>query len=144
MALLGNRLTGFRFHRAAITMSETKGSFRTEVRSVDGAEAHVKIRPAGDAPLATGSLFDSPQQRDALLFYRPLGLGVDRRGRLRLTRVVRDRKAWREEPVEVVRASWGWLRRTEQSDLRLERAVRLAPVDYRWVPGETIERAGGV
>jgi hypothetical protein len=143
----GNAMTDFRFHPAAVEFSraDDNGSDLLTV-SVQGpgddgkgdALARV-LAPRGDGNGAAdtvpplGSPFRSAAEAAEFLKYCPLGLSVDLDGRyLRLAEVVRDEKAWREQPVRVIEAHWPFLRELGQDQLHLERATRVAPIDYKW------------
>jgi hypothetical protein len=143
----GNAMTDFRFHPATVELSraDDNGSelLTVSVRGTgqDGkgdALARV-LAPRGDANVAAdpmpplGSPFHSAEEAAEFLKYCPLGLSVDLDGRyLRLAEVVRDEKAWRERPVRVIEAHWPFLRALGQDQLHLERATRVAPIDYKW------------
>jgi hypothetical protein len=79
-----------------------------------------------------------------VLKYAPLGLSISKSGRrVRVAEVIRDEVQWREEPVEVEAADWSYPRSLGLRDLRLVRATRAAPIDYRWRIGRT-ERLGSI
>src|SRR6266853_1889629 len=86
----------------------------------------------------------SLEERERVLKYAPFGLSVSNSGQcLRVAEVIRDEALWREEPVEVEAADWSYPRSLGLRDLRLVRAIRVAPVDYRWRIGRT-ERLGSM
>jgi hypothetical protein len=146
----GNAMTDFRFHPAAVEMSraDDNGSELLTV-SVRGPGEDGKgdalarvLAPRGDGNGETvpplGSPFRSAAEAAEFLKYCPLGLSVDLDGRfLRLAEVVRDEKAWLERPVRVIEAHWPFLRELGQDQLQLERATRVAPIDYKWRLGRT-------
>ena len=128
----GDVLTDFRFHRAAIELKEQNGTIIAEVASKDeGGCASITVDSVGAHAPDTG-LFKDSQERERLLKYHPLGLAIGRRGELRLAEVFRDESAWRENAVAVVSARWGFFDAQEQAHLRLERATRVVPLDYKW------------
>jgi hypothetical protein len=56
---------------------------------------------------------------------------------VRVAEVIRDEALWRAQPVEVEAADWSYPRSLGLRDLRLVRATRGAPIDYRWRIGRT-------
>jgi signal transduction histidine kinase len=84
------------------------------------------------------------EERERVLKYAPFGLSVSKSGQcVRVAEVIRDEARWREEPVEVEAADWSYPRSLGLCDLRLVRATRVAPIDYRWRMGRT-ERLGSM
>ena len=99
--------------------------------------ANVLVSDSEAESIHTG-LFKDPKQRDHVLKYQPLGLAIDRRGLLRLAEVFRDEAAWQEHPVAVTECQWGFFASHQQKQIRLERATRVAPLDYQWRLGRTV------
>jgi hypothetical protein len=139
----GNLLTDFSFHRSEVELShathESADVTTLAIQSHDGAAADALVRVATldalapDPRRAPDSLFATAAEADRFLRYRPLGLSVDVDGRyLRLAEVLRDQSKWRERPVRVIEAHWKFFDALGQDDLRLERATRVDPIDYRW------------
>jgi hypothetical protein len=117
MAAMGNLMTDFRFH-----VSDIRATPATlDVVSRDGG---------GDARLRVEDLPALASPADSLLRYRPLALAPGRRG-IRVAKVERDESRWRETPVRVAEARWGFFERLGL-ETRLERAVRVDPIDYVW------------
>ena len=107
-----------------------------------------RLRKGLPLPCRLGRFSRRWQEREAVLKYRPLGLSSGRDGRLKLAEALRDEEKWREAPVEVLTAHWGFFQHLGQGDLHLERAIRVAPVDYRWrlgrwLPGASIVNGFG-
>ena len=139
MSWAGNLLTDFRFHTATIHMEQDEAGFGVRVWGSRHGEGDVDLRvDAAPGEPAAGRTFASKEVREAILRYRPLGLAVAKSGRIRLARVERDEGSWSEDPVRVVRAGWGFFAAWGGEDLRLERATRVAPLEYRWRIGETV------
>lgn len=137
-AWLGNRLTDFRFHRSAIRLesgdrSHVGAPLRVTVRTTDGlADVHLIAAEAGNVSWSPDSCFASPDEAGRFLKYRPLGISADASGRrLKLAEVERDEAAWREIPIEARETRWGFFDRLGV-EARLERATRVAPIDYVW------------
>jgi len=108
------------------------------------ALASLAVRRAASNSLAPGSPFASLEDRERVLKYALFGLSVSNSGQcLRVAEVIRDEALWREEPVEVEAADWSYPRSLGLRDLRLVRATRVAPIDYRWRIGRT-ERLGSM
>jgi len=141
---VGNRLTDFHFHAARVqfwTDYEAAWRFRVEPRTSD-ARALLAVRRVAGNSLAVGSPFASLEERERVLKYAPFGLSVSKSGHcVRVAEVIRDEALWREEPVEVEAADWSYPRSLGLRELRLLRATRVAPIDYRWRIGRT-ERLG--
>jgi hypothetical protein len=127
MSLGGNVLTDFRFHPADITF----GSDQMTVQSRDGCgDASVKIIGDCDDVLTSGSCFESMDECARVLTYQPNGLACDRNG-LRVAQVIRDEARWRETPVRV-EARFAFLDEIAPGAFHLERAMRVAPIEYIW------------
>jgi hypothetical protein len=144
--VIGNRLTDFHFHAARIRFSnKDEAAWRLRVEPTAGdALASLAVRRAASNSLAPGSPFASLEERERVLKYAPFGLSVSNSGRcLRVAEVIRDEALWREESVEVEAADWTYPRSLGLRDLRLVRATRVAPIDYRWRIGRT-ERLGSM
>src|SRR4051794_27761122 len=70
--------------------------------------------------------------------YPPV-LAIDRGGRrLKLAEVRRDDADWHEAPLKVEQARWPLLEQLGQTDMRLELASRVAPIDYVWRIGRSV------
>jgi hypothetical protein len=141
----GNVASDFRFHRADIDLRDETligGDLELHVvgRRDATADAALRVVPAGrDGPLAPGSPFRTGEQAAAFLKYRPLGLAVGpMHDRLHLAEVFRDEAHWREVPLRVVEARFPFLESLGQTDLTLERATLVAPIDYRWRLGRRV------
>jgi hypothetical protein len=144
--VIGNRLTDFHFHAARVRFSnDDEAAWRLRVEPMAGdALASLTVRRAASNSLAPGSPFASLEERERVLKYAPFGLSVSNSGQcLRVAEVIRDEALWREETVEVEAADWSYPRSLGLRDLRLERATRVAPIDYRWRIGRT-ERLGSM
>jgi uncharacterized protein DUF2071 len=144
--VIGNRLTDFHFHAARVRFSnDDEAAWRLRVEPTAGdALASLTVRRAASNSLPPGSPFASLEERERVLKYAPFGLSVSNSGQcLRVAEVIRDEALWREEPVEVEAADWSYPRSLGLCDLRLVRATRVAPIDYRWRIGRT-ERLGSM
>jgi len=132
---VGNRLTDFHFHAARVQFwNDDEAAWRLRVEPATGdAFASLAVRRAASNSLAPGSPFVSLEDRERVLKYAPFGLSVSETGQyVRVAEVIRDEALWREEPVEVEAANWSYPRSIGLRDLRLVRATRVAPIDYRW------------
>ena len=137
---VGNRLTDFHFHAARVQFwNDDEAAWRLRVEPATGdAFASLAVRRAASNSLAPGSPFVSLEDRERVLKYAPFGLSVSETGQyVRVAEVIRDEALWREEPVEVEAADWSYPRSLGLRDLRLVRATRVAPIDYRWRIGRT-------
>ena len=128
LTLFGNFVSDFRFHTADIALAASEHQVNLRVNSPDGAKAWLCAR--------TGAIRSAAS---ALLKYRPIALACDRHNRwLKLAEVARDESAWRESALDVVEAKWSFLDHLNQTDLRLESATRVAPIDYVWRLGRRV------
>jgi len=138
LSIVGNWFTDFRFHAARIHFSTTEAESCVQVRGTHNVvgDASVRLRTvARDCQLAE-SPFCSLQERERVLKYAPLSMAASQSGEfVRLAEVRRREAAWSEEPVEVVQADWAYPRSVGLEDLRLVRATRVKPIDYRWSLG---------
>ena len=74
-----------------------------------------------------------------MLKYRPVAFAPDGPARrVRLAEVFRDERRWEEKPVSVVDARFEFFETLGQDDLVLERAIMVAPLDYRWRLGRRL------
>jgi hypothetical protein len=66
-----------------------------------------------------------------------MGLAVDPSGTvLRIAKVDRDERRWRESPVKVMRCDLRYLEDRLQGEGRLVRATEVEPIDYVWTLGQ--------
>ena len=150
---LGNVFTDFRFHPARVELSNREGVLTVAVQGSGEVPDPRDGEPAGDlgdaiarvsvdrnvadsAPmLAPGSPFASAAEAERVLRYAPLGMAVDLDGRyVKLAEVIRDEAAWSERPVRVLESHFRFFDALglSRSDVELERATRVAPIEYRW------------
>jgi hypothetical protein len=157
---LGNLLTDFRFNPADVDWHNSKGLLTLAVlgRHVqpdprdgepdgDAADAIVRVAIddlAAQSP-APGSPFASAGKAERVLTYPPLGLSVDLDGRyLKLAEAIRDESAWSERTVPVIEARFRFFEALGlgRRDVQLERATRVAPIDYQWRLGRRVALVG--
>jgi uncharacterized protein YqjF (DUF2071 family) len=128
LTFFGNLVSDFRFHTTGISLAASEDEVNLRVTSADGADARLRARLAAN-----------PSEPVAMLKYRPIALSSDRRNHwLKLAEVARDEAAWRETALDVIQAEWSFLNRLDQTDLRLESATRVAPIDYVWRLGRRV------
>ena len=142
---LGNLLSDFRFHHSTISLRADDGGVTLRVRGQGDPQGDADLCVAsgqqGDPrpQLAPGSPFSSVEEAATFLKYRPLGLSsADNGRRIRLAEVFRDESGWRETPVSVTGTRWSFFENLGQSDIFLETATRVAPIDYRWRLGASV------
>jgi hypothetical protein len=158
---VGNLVTDFHIHPADVELAASNGVLTLAVRgheetpdphdgepAGDVSDAIVRVSVAGDghndaALLAPppGSPFASAEDADRVLRYQPLGLSVDLDGRyVKLAEVIRAESKWSERPVRVLEAHFRFFESLGlgEQDVQLERATRVAPVDYRWKLGRRV------
>jgi hypothetical protein len=152
---LGNVFSAFHFHPAEVEISSGHSVLTVSVRGGEaepdarcgepgGAPGDAIVRVAADgvpveAALAHGSPFASVADAERFLKYPPLGLSVDLDGRfLKLAEAIRDESKWAETPVRVIESRLRFFATLGLAprDVALERATRVAPIDYRWRLGK--------
>jgi len=139
VATTGNWMTDFRFHPARIRRRHEPAAVGYEVTNTDGADAVVCVRSCAIDRADADSCFDTPEEAARVLKYRPVAFAPDERARrVRLAEVFRDERRWEERPVSVVEARFEFLETLGQDDLVLERAIMVAPLDYRWRLGRRL------
>jgi hypothetical protein len=157
---LGNLFTDFRFHPAGVELASRDGVLTVAVQGRGERPDPRDGEPAGDAgdaiarvsvdgnigapALAPGSPFASVAEAERVLRYAPLAMSVDLDGRyLRLAEVIRDEAAWSERPVRVLESHFRFFDGLGLSkfDVQLERATRVAPIDYRCRLGRRVALA---
>jgi hypothetical protein len=107
-------------------------------------DAIVRVAADGvpvEAALAQGSPFTSVADAERFLKYPPLGLSVDLDGRyLKLAEAIRDEAKWSETPARVIESRLRFFETLglTSREVTLERATRVAPLDYRWRLGKRL------
>jgi hypothetical protein len=143
LSAMGNCLTHFRFHDAAIRLdaTETSGIATAEVLSADGkGDMSLKAATAPESGLLPGSIFSSPAERNAFLKYQPLALAPMEDGQsVELAEVMRDETDWKEEELTIHQFTSTLLAPYE---IHLELATKVAPLDYRWKLGRKMAIKG--
>jgi len=142
VALGGELVSDFRFHKATISSELTAARFQIHVDGPDPeAKAVVDADLAGSPSLREGSVFASLEEARLFLKYHPLGLAPTSDGRsLRLAEVHRDEATWRERAVVITGAELGLVSQ-KLPGAALELATWVEPVDYRWTLGRTVQLA---
>lgn len=142
VSVAGNLFTEFRFHRADIELTTSPDRFGLSVRNSDVADASLRTVAFDRHELRGDSIFASVDDAMRVLKYRPLALSSDADGKqLKLAEVFRDESRWRESPVRVIDARWGFLQHLRQSEAHLELATGVDPIDYRWRLGRRLPLA---
>jgi len=90
--------------------------------------------------LQPGSCFESAGEAASFLKYTPTSMSVHGR-KARLAEVRRDESKWSETELHVEEADWTYMKELGQRHLGLERATRVAPIDYEWHIGRTLPLA---
>ncbi len=136
----GNVASDFRFHVANISVHADEKSVTAEGRSyssrLDDAFALRGSCQVGPPELQS-SLFGNAEESLHYLKYQPLGLAVGREGELRIAEVVRDEAAWQERHFAVEHMKWNLLKSLGQHNVRLELALCVDPIAYRWRIGRS-------
>lgn len=153
IALPGDVLSDFRFHRAGLdatwdqralsarVRAGTRDRLRVTVESVHDQSAPDQAGPNQIGPeRPAGSVFGSHEQAAAFLKYQPVSLHPDGRGGFRLAEVIRDESLWRERPVRVTEWFAADLDELGADGAAIEWATRVEPIPYRWRLGR---RVGG-
>lgn len=138
MAVAGNLLTDFNFHRAKIKTRERPEALDIRIWSPD-APAQASLSRMTPPRLGPHSAFESPDEAGAFLKYKPFGISIGPSGRANVVEITRREDAWRSKLVEVVEAHWAFF---DGMDVRPEVCYEVEPIDYRWNRGRTYESAG--
>lgn len=137
MTALGNLMTDFRFHASGIRIR-----FERNLRTIeiDGADvwARASIRDEAPRALPEHSAFDTLEEADAFLKYKPYGISVDRRGRVNVVSIERDEAAWNSRLVTVEKQNWTFF---DDIPARPEICYEVAPIDYQWNRGHVYPAA---
>ena len=142
LARAGNCLSDFRFHPCRITLVADRATLFLRVKNTRDRTGEAELRASlAEVPsLPESSCFSSPSESERFLKYCPLGLSCTDGGeRLKLAEVMRDDSAWQERPIKVVKARWSFFERLRHPELVLERATRVAPIDYAWRLGRQVK-----
>lgn len=135
MAAMGNLMTDFNFHTAAVTVEERGSHVRIQVDSPD-APATADVDRGRTVELASGSPFGSVEQAAAFLKYKPAGLSAGPEGRVNVVRIVRDEAAWVGRPVSMTGGRWSFF---DGFPAEPELCTEVEPIAYRWNAGELVE-----
>lgn len=133
ICFVGNLLTSFRFHPAAVCLS-TGDHCRAAV-TANGADAWFEAEPDPQPDAPPGSCFESLDEARSFCKYQPMGLSVGR-GRLHLAEVRRHEADWRETLLKVRCADFEFLR--AHGEFALEIASLASPLEYRWRLGQSV------
>ena len=129
MSGLGNALTDFQFHPAAIAIDGNATSGRTAIRiRADGGDAEAIIDPAPPS-LPPGSPFASLDDAARFLKYEPAGIALQKDGGVNVVRITRDESKWRCRLVTAVNPCFEFF---AGRDVALELVYEMEPIEYRW------------
>lgn len=131
IGLLGNLLTDYHFHHAAIHVREGTSTRTIQVDS-PAASAYVALRPEVPVELAEYSVFDSLDEASSFLKYKPAGISLRPDGAANIVHISRDEVNWQSVPVHVETAQWDFF---AQQRARLELCFQVDPIKYRWNRG---------
>lgn len=138
----GNLVSDFKFHPAKIHLESSAQNCGLRVTSGGGGDALLKISFDANQVLSKDSCFPTYAEASHFLKYRPIGLSSDASGKqLKLAEVFRNEKDWRETPIGMIEAKWGFLERLGQNEIQLELGTRVAPIHYRWRLGRRAQLA---
>jgi hypothetical protein len=131
ITLLGNLLTDYHFHSAAIHMREGTSTRTIQVDS-PAASAYIALRPKVPVELPDYSAFASLEEASSFLKYQPAGISIRPDGSANIVHISRDEGNWQSVPVHVETAQWDFF---EQQRARLELCFQVDPIKYRWNRG---------
>ena len=142
---MGNNFSDFRFNRSRIIMDpETAVGMKwaCAVHGQAAARVRGKVVEAHEVPPSAqtrDTVFPHEEQARAFLKYTPTGVCPDASGRImRLAEVERDEHAWIEHPILLEECRFEYFAALGIEDARVERAVAVSPIDYRWRLGRTV------
>jgi len=128
MAAAGNVLTDFNFHTASISVSENSLSTEIKIGAPFG-DAYARINVTEPPALPTDSAFDTLEEAEQFLKYKPNGIAVDSSGCANVVHIVRDELAWKSKLISVEEASWAFF---EDKNVRPEICYQVEPIRYQW------------
>lgn len=139
LGTVGNWMTDFKFHPAAIDLTAGPHAYALDVVSRDG-QADATLRLAAKPPVRQpDSCFPTLEGAREFLKYQPYALaasGNPGHQHLRIAEVQRDETRWCETPVTLAEARFGFFDRLGQTELmHFELATRVEPMDYVWKLG---------
>ncbi len=138
MALSGNLLTHYRYHRAKVGMIETSARLEVQVRSDEGgaADLHVIVDRGGTAELPAGSVFSTLEE--ARRFAGPLPFTFDYEPETQsVIRVKGVRSRWDPKAVgvQVLESAFVTGAQFQGATPILSSAFLIEDVPYRWERG---------
>jgi hypothetical protein len=134
VALAGNLITDFRFHRAGIRIEEKGSAVRGRIRA-KGGEAIFRLNRQAPTGLSASSPFTSLAEAAEWLKYKPCGLSPAGGESVNAVRVIRKETAWRSRLVTVQEARWEFLALQETE---LELCYEVEPIHYQWERGRIL------
>jgi hypothetical protein len=137
MSLVGNCLTDFRFHPAAVRVANTVGIVQAEI-DTESASARVHLDLEKPGKLSPGSPFASVDEAAAFLKYKPFALAPTASGAVNVLAVHRAESAWRHRIVHVGHSEWEFFR---GKDATPEICFAVDPIEYEWRRGEVLQAA---
>ena len=134
VALAGDVVTDFHFHRATVAISEAPSCVTGIIRA-HGGDADFQLGSETPSSLNSGSPFSSLGSAAEWLKYKPFGLSPCGDTAINVVRVARDEAAWRSRLVTVEKARWQFL---EPYETALELCYEVEPIDYQWERGRIV------
>lgn len=131
VALAGNAVTDFHFHRASVAVSAGPAGVAGQIRA-RGGNADFELGNQAPSRLTAGSPFATLDEAAEWLKYKPFGISPSGSNDINVVRVVREEAAWRSRLVTVEKARWEFL---ETHETAFEICYEVAPIDYQWERG---------
>ena len=136
ISMVGNILTDYNFHSAAVEIKDLEGKTEIDVRS-DGGHLLSLIDRQTPARLSEYSPFKSIEEASDFLKYKPNGISVSKPGSINVVHIVRDEERWKSTPIHVETMCSQVI--AEHQNCYPELAFEVDPIDYQWNRGEQMK-----
>lgn len=143
IALVGNRLTGFKMVPAQFEIRREAAQFEVLIKDC----ARLRFWNSGQELLSTPvpPPFLSRDHMNQVLRYSPMSFDIVRAGNsVSITEVERDQAEWSESAVKAEGTEWSHSDLKVLSGAELVRATSVSPIKYRWRLGriEQLDQSG--
>ena len=136
LTLAGNLFTDFCFHTSRIQVQESGTQSSIHIHS-NTAKGEAFLDTAAVVQLPIHSAFDSLEEAEAFLKYKPCGISGQGPDAVSVVRIRRDEDAWRSKPVAVLHQEWAFLKPFQ--GLQPELCFEVAPIHYQFGRGQRLE-----
>jgi hypothetical protein len=128
----GNIITNFNFHTAPIHLRQRGDTTLIQIDAPD-APGYASLRPSVVPQLPAHSAFDTLEQAQTFLKYKPAGIAVSNDGSTNVVHITRDESAWHSRVIHVETAQWAFL---QDQPVKPEICYQVEPIPYQWNRGK--------